>query len=159
MLVLMFRVAEVDYAVAVRAVIEVVPRVALRDIPHAPAYLAGLLRYRGGAVPVVDLGLLMGGRACVDRLDTRIILVDSGIHGGSVSGSGSGFLGLVAERVEDVRVVDESRRAVAGLEIAGASYLGSVYETDDGLLQLVEPAKILVGLSIVAQGGGDAITA
>jgi chemotaxis-related protein WspB len=148
MLVLMFRVADVAYAVSVKRVVEVVPRVTLREIPHAPVYLAGLLRYRGGAVPVVDLGLLMGGSACVDRLDTRIILVDGGVHGGS----GLGFLGLIAERVEDVLVVDESLRAVAGLEIGGARYLGPVYETEDGLLQLVEPGKILGGLAIQPTG-------
>jgi chemotaxis-related protein WspB len=128
----------------VRRVVEVVPRVELRALPHAPGYLVGLLRYRGGAVPVVDLGLLMGGSACRDRLDTRIILIDGGLHGGS----GLGFLGLVAERVEDVLAVDESRRAVVGLEIANAPYLGTVYETDDGLLQLVEPGKIIDGLAI-----------
>jgi chemotaxis-related protein WspB len=143
MLVLTFRVAGVPYAVAARRVVEVVPRVELRLIPHAPKYLAGLLRYRGGAVPVVDLGLLMGEAACVDRLDTRIILVEAG----------SGLLGLVAERVDDVRLVDESRRAVAGLEIGDAPYLGPIYETDDGLLQLVDPGKILVG-SVAEDAGG-----
>ena len=96
MLVLIFRVAEVAYGVGVKRVIEVVPRVALREIPHAPSFLVGLLRYRGGAVPVVDLGLLIDGKACADRLDTRIILVDGGVHGGS----GPGYLGLIAERVE-----------------------------------------------------------
>ena len=124
--------------------VEVVPRVELRTLPHAAGYLVGLLRYRGGAVPVVDLGLLMGDAACRDRLDTRIILVDAGIHGGS----GLGFLGLVAERVDDVLAVDESKRAVVGLEITNAPYLGAVYETDAGLLQLVEPGKILERLTI-----------
>lgn len=141
MLVLTFRVAEIPYAVAVGRVVEVVPRVALREIPHAPRYLAGLLRYRGGAVPVVDLGLLMGDAACADRLDTRIILVARGGDGGA----GSGYIGLIAERVDNVQLVDESRRAVAGLEIGGAPYLGPIYETDDGLLQLVEPGKIQAG--------------
>jgi chemotaxis-related protein WspB len=156
MLVLKFRVAEVPYAVAVRRVVEVVPRVALRELPHAPRYLAGLLRYRGGAVPVVDLGLLMGDSACVERLDTRIILVDGGVHGGT----SLGYVGLIAERVDDVRLVDESRRAVSGLEIGDAPYLGAVYETDDGLLQLVEPGKIQVGMAAEAprmrvDGGGE----
>ncbi len=151
MLVLTFRVADVPYAVAVRRVVEVVPRVALRAIPHAPRFLAGLLRYRGGAVPVVDLGLLMGETACCDRLDTRIILVDCGLHGGE----GLGYLGLIAERVDNVQLVDESKRAVAGLEIGGALYLGPIYETDDGLLQLVEPAKIPVGASVPIDGGAS----
>ena len=146
MLVLTFRVAEVPYAISVRQVVEVVPRVALRAVPRAPGYLAGLLRYRGGAVPVIDLGLLMGDAACEDRLDTRIILVDGGVHGGN----GLGFLGLIAERVDDVRAVDESRRAVAGLDIQEAPYLGPVYEADDGLIQLIEPGKILEGMAITA---------
>jgi chemotaxis-related protein WspB len=149
MLVLTFRVAGVPYAVAVRRVVEVVPRVALRAIPHAPGHLAGLLRYRGGAVPVVDLGLLMGDTACSDRLDTRIILVDCGVHGGE----GLGYLGLIAERVDNVQLVDESRRTVSGLEIGDAPYLGPIYEVDDGLLQLIEPGKIQAGASVPIDGG------
>jgi chemotaxis-related protein WspB len=145
MMVLMFRVAEVDYGVAVKRVIEVVPRVALRGVPHAPDYLAGLLRYRGGVVPVVDLGLLMGGVGCREQLDTRIILLDAGRRGG-------GLVGLVAERVDDFRPIDESRRAVAGLEIGAAPYLGTVFETDDGLLQLIEPDQVLGELSPFVDG-------
>jgi chemotaxis-related protein WspB len=151
MLVLTFRVAEVPYAVAVRRVVEVVPRVPLRAVPHAPAYLAGLLRYRGGAVPVVDLGLLMGSVACSDRLDTRIILVDCGGRGGE----GLSLLGLIAERVENVQLVDEARRTVAGLEIGNAPYLGPIYEVDDGLLQLIEPGKIQAGAAIPIDGGSS----
>jgi len=146
MLVLTFRVAEVPYAVAVSRVVEVVPRVALRAIPHAPGSLVGILRYRGGAVPVVDLGLLMGSDACSERLDTRIILVDRG--------RGLGYLGLIAERVDNVQVVDESRRTVAGLEIGDAPYLGPIYEVDDGLLQLIEPSKITAGTAALIDGGG-----
>jgi chemotaxis-related protein WspB len=153
MLVLTFRIAEVPYGVAVKRVVEVVPRVALRAIPHAPDYLAGLLRYRGGAVPVVDLGLLLGDSACRDRLDTRIVLVDGGLHGGSQTG----FLGLIAERVDDVRAVDESKRTVAGLEIGQAPYLGAVFETDEGLLQLLEPNRILGGMAIAVTDDGGAV--
>ena len=151
MLVLTFRISEVAYGVAVKRVVEVVPRVPLREIPHAPNYLMGLLRYRGGAVAVVDLGLLLGGSACRDRLDTRIILVDGG------PGSGASFLGLIAERVENVRTVEEARRTVAGLEIGRAPYLGAVYETDEGLLQLLEPHKILVGSAVLASDQGEAV--
>ena len=136
MLVLTFRVAGLPYGVAVGRVVEVVPRVPLRALPHAPGHLAGLLRYRGDAIPVVDLGLLMGGTAAPDRLDTRIVLVDAG---------GGARLGLIAERVEDVREVDESRRASGGADVADAPYLGAVYEVDGGLLQLVEPSRVPTG--------------
>jgi chemotaxis-related protein WspB len=148
MLVLTFRVAEVAYAIAVASIVEVVPRVPLRAVPHAPAHLAGLLRYRGGVVQVVDLGLLMGREACRERLDTRIILADAGPAGGCV-------IGLVADQVDDVRPVDESRRAVAGIEIGAAPYLGAVFETDEGLLQLIEPDRVLGGLSPVVDGAAS----
>ncbi len=77
MLLLTFTAAGEHYALDVAGVIELVPRVELRAIPHAPAFLAGLLGYRGEVVPVIDLGLLLGSSPCPDRLSTRIILVNS----------------------------------------------------------------------------------
>src|SRR4051794_7179766 len=77
MLLLTFRAAESFYAVDVSRVVEVVPRIDLRRLPHAPAFLAGVFDYRGMVVPVVDLGVLLGSESCADRLSTRIILVDS----------------------------------------------------------------------------------
>ena len=76
MLLLTFTAGLNRYAVDVARVIELVPRVELRPIPHAPAFLAGLLGYRGKVVPVIDLGLLLDVAPCQDRLSTRIILVD-----------------------------------------------------------------------------------
>ena len=60
MLLLTFRAAENLYAVDVTRVVEVVPRVDLRRLPHAPDFLAGLFDYRGAVVPVIDLGILLG---------------------------------------------------------------------------------------------------
>ena len=64
MLLLVFRVAGDPYAIEATRVVEVVPRVELRALPHArPEALAGLFRYRGQMVPVIDLGVLLGSRA------------------------------------------------------------------------------------------------
>ena len=76
MLLLTFTAGANRYAVDVARVVEVVPRVELRKIPHAPAFLAGLLGYRGKVVPVIDLGLLLDVAPCRDCLSTRIILVN-----------------------------------------------------------------------------------
>ena len=50
------------------------------------------------------------------------------------------------------------KRAVAGLEIVESPYLGPVYEADDGLIQLIEPGKILEGRTVASlePGGGAA---
>lgn len=140
MLVLTFRVADAPFAVAVGRVVEVVPRVPLRALPHAPAYLAGLLHFRGRAVPVVDLGSLIGGSPCANRLNTRIILVETGGRG---TGKPKNLLGLVAERVDDVRAVDAAAAALPASSYEEAPYLGAVFQVDDGLIQMVEPDRVL----------------
>ena len=76
MLLLTFTAGANRYAVDVTRVVELVPRVELQLIPHAPAFLAGLLGYRGKVVPVIDLGLLLDVAPCRDCLSTRIILVN-----------------------------------------------------------------------------------
>jgi len=139
MLVLTFQVDEIVYAVPVKQVIEVVPRVGLRRVPHAPECFLGLLHYRGSALPVIDLGLLMGRSACVDRLDTRILLVR-----GPVAGEEDDRLGLLAEQVNELVEVDDARMAMRAPLMLNAPYLGRVYETQAGLLQMIDPGRIAV---------------
>ena len=76
MLLLTFQAAGQLYAVDAARIVEVVPRVNLRPLPHAQAFLAGVFEYRGDVVLVVDLGVLLGAEPAPDRLSTRIILVD-----------------------------------------------------------------------------------
>lgn len=143
MLVLTFQVAGMAYAVAAARVVEVVPRVELRPIPHAPAHMVGLLRYRGWAVPVADLGLLMGSGPCRDRLDTRIILVKVD----AAEGQGSSHVGLIAERVEGVQRVDPADRAIETLDLPDAPFLGEAYQLEEGLFQMIDPARIAMNLA------------
>ena len=147
MLVLTFQVDQILYAVPVSQVIEVIPRVELRPVPHAPLCFLGLLRYRGSAIPVIDLGLLMGRAACVDRLDTRILLVRTGL-----SDHRDDRLGLLAEQVNELTDVDAAHSALRTPRLRSAPYLGEVYETATGLLQLIDPGQITVTRGIEASG-------
>ena len=100
-------------------IVEIVPRVELRSVPHAPVFLAGLLGYRGHVVPVIDLCLLLDVAPCRDCLSTRIILVSVAPNDPNQSKpdrgeSGEGrrltpdqkqptnLLGLIAEHVSDL---------------------------------------------------------
>ena len=113
MLILMFRTAENLYAFDAVRVAEVVPRVAVRPIPHAPAYLAGLLSYRGQAVPAVDFGVLIGTNPSRDALSTRVILTEFTGHDGATR-----LIGVIAEDVSHLKTV-EAGQVVAGLHPAG----------------------------------------
>jgi chemotaxis-related protein WspB len=141
MLLLTFLVHGEPYALDVAGVIELVPRVELRAIPHAPAYLAGLLGYRGEVVPVIDLGLLLGSSPGADRLSTRIILVKS-TPDAQNRGGDARVLGLIAERVIDLVEVAPEQVAPAPVHLARAPYLGAIARTDRGFAPLIEAAEL-----------------
>ena len=148
MLLLTFTAAGEPYALDAAGIVELVPHVGLRAIPHAPTHLAGLLFYRGGVVPVIDLGLLLGSSPCADRLSTRIILVKSPA-GGQNRGDGSAgayreprLLGLIAERVIDLVEIEPDRIAPAPVQLARAPYLGAIARTDRGFVPLIEVAGL-----------------
>jgi chemotaxis-related protein WspB len=150
MLLLTFTAAGEPYALDVAGIVELVPRVGLRAVPHAAAYLAGLLGFRGGVVPVIDLGLLLGSSPCADRLSTRIILVKSS-PGGQNRGKGPGepdqgpnLLGLIAEQVIDLIEVEPERITPAPVHLAGVPYLGAIARTDRGFVPLISISSLVI---------------
>jgi chemotaxis-related protein WspB len=160
MLLLTFTAGANRYAVDVTRVVELVPRVELRLIPHAPAFLAGLLVYRGNVVPVIDLGLLLDVAPCRDCLSTRIILVNDspGDHNRWIQNrEGSrketreaqanpnpapNLLGLVAEHVSDLTYVRPEQILPAPVQLPQTPYLGPTVQTDQGIVQLIVVEKV-----------------
>lgn len=138
MLLLTFQAAGQRYAVDAARVVEVVPRVRTRPLPHAPAHLTGVFEYRGEVVSVVDLGTLLGSSAAPDRLSTRIVLVD---RGGDARRRE--LLGLVAEHVDDLASVDPAAFAPLPATIPDAPYLGGIAEIASGMVQILLVDKVL----------------
>jgi len=166
MLLLTFRAGGNSYAVDVAHVVEVVPRVDLRRLPHAPDFIAGLFDYRGTVVPVIDLGIRLGSEGCRDRLSTRIILVNSrpADHNlreadgdpatwdhdqepRSVRTTGQDhrpwLLGLIAEQVSDVTSVKPEQVISTSIQLPQAPYLGAIVDIDHQMIQLMATDKIL----------------
>jgi chemotaxis-related protein WspB len=138
MLLLVFRVAGDAYAVEAIRVVRVVPCVELRALPHAPEGLAGLFRYRGRMVPVIDLGLVLGNRPSSPLLSTRIVLV-----GDRSPVRDEAVLGLIAEHVSDVRAVADSAIASPPSVLGRHPYLGPIASTETGLIPLIAVDRVL----------------
>ena len=136
MLLMKFEIGAVAYAIDSACIEEVVPWVQLRSVPHAPAYLPGVFHYRGKVIPVVDLSLLLGGAAVLDRLSTRIMVVRT-------KQDGSRLLGLLACRVSDLVRVEPAKLQPAAVQLTRAPYLGPVAETVEGLVQILNVDQIL----------------
>ncbi len=160
MLLLTFIAGANRYAIDVARVVELVPRVELRSIPHAPPFLAGLLGYRGKVVPVIDLGLLVGAAPCRDCLSTRIILVndapDDHNHGKddpdessknrrrSLSNPmpDSSLLGLIGEQVSDLTNVRPEQIVPSPIRLLQVPFLDAIVQTDHGIVQLIAVERI-----------------
>jgi chemotaxis-related protein WspB len=135
MLSLLFSLGESVYAIPARSVVEVVPHVALRPLPGAPAWVCGLLAYRGRVVPVVDLGRKLFGTPCESsRLSSRIVVVEAE--------SGRRF-GVLTERVSDVRSISLEDSAPG--ELDGARHVAATVLEHGRMIQLLDVGAILPG--------------
>jgi chemotaxis-related protein WspB len=138
MLFLLFDLGADRYAIDASQVAEVLPVVTIKEIPHAPAAVAGALSYRGAPVPVVDLSQLALGRDARRRMSTRIILVhyDAGR-------AGRRLLGLIAEHVTGTMRRDAGEFLPTGVSGGAAPYLGPVASDRQGLIQRIDVQALL----------------
>ena len=148
MLLLLLQSAADLFAIEARQVVEVIPRVALRSLPHAPRGIEGLLSYRGSVVPVIDLSIWLGASPSRDALSTRIIVARWLRPTGEIR-----TIGLIAENVINLQNVDDSRKRMATTHLETARYLGAVYQLDRGLVQIIRIERLLdVGLEAALFG-------
>ena len=136
MKVLVFHIGVDRYGLPLAGVKRVLPVVALKHIPLAPPFVAGLMDLHGEPVPVLDLSRLAGLAPKQLWFDTRIILVDYPLPGGA-----SASLGLLAEHVSGIEPVDPGALREPG--VGGAAFLGKVAGAAAGMLQIVELDHLL----------------
>jgi chemotaxis-related protein WspB len=133
LLIVCCRVGDAAWGFDARDVVSVVPAVVRRPVPQAPPVVAGLVRWRGGLLPVLDLGVLLGGTPCRERLDTRILVLRRD----------AGLVGLRAERVTDTAEIPAESFLPSPIASPDAAWLGPVAMHEGELLQLVRPGALL----------------
>ena len=136
MKVLVFQIGADRYGLPLAGVKRVLPVVALKHIPLAPPFVAGLMDLHGEPVPVVDLSHLAGLAPEQIWFDTRIILVDYPLPGRATAS-----LGLLAEHVSGIEPVQPGALREPG--VGGAAFLGRVASSAAGMLQIVELEQLL----------------
>ncbi len=129
MLFLQFEIGEDRYLIAATDVVEVVPPARLKKIPNTPSYVAGLLNYRGEAIPVVDLCYLMTGQVCKHKLSSRIAVVTY-----RRSGKQKVSIGLLIEHMTETAVWDESDFSDSGVKMKENGYFGDVVIANKGTI-------------------------
>ena len=137
-LFLLFHLGEERYALDTGQIAEVLPLVGIRQIPHAPHAVAGVLNHRGAPVPVIDLCQLTMGRPAQRRLDTRIVVVHHCGDNGTTR-----LLGLIAERATETLRLDAAGFNPSGITNAATPFLGPVTTHARGLVQRIEVNQLL----------------
>jgi chemotaxis-related protein WspB len=139
-------------------VVEVLPLVALKHVPHAPRGVVGLLNYRGQPLPVIDLSLLALGCPVAHRVSTRLLILRWGIGNSKVSrherlpfnnaaqtqpDRPARLLGMVVERATETVDKDPKDFQPAGVVSAAARYFGPVASDPRGFIQRIELDALL----------------
>ena len=75
MVYLLIQIGKDRYALEAAALVVVLPRVRLKQIPQAVAGVVGVFNYHGQPVPVVDLSAMALGVPSEESLSTRLLLV------------------------------------------------------------------------------------
>lgn len=138
MLFLLFEIGNERYCLEVSRIIEIVPMVFFKKIPHAPEYVAGLFNYRGNIVPVIDLSMLFSNRPSKPLFSTRIIVVDY-----TGSDNQRHIFGLLAEKATETISCNKEDFKPQGIKVESAKYLGDVIFDENGMIQRIKIEKLL----------------
>jgi chemotaxis-related protein WspB len=133
MLILPLHAGGERYGVPCRDVIEVVPSIPVRKVPHAPPHLLGLFSYRGAMTPVIDLARLLIGVDSIARLSTRVVLVRAE---GRV-------VGIRAEGVTEPIELPATAKGQPIMAVGGATYFGEIVATDGSSIHMLRVEGLL----------------
>ncbi|WP_300723528.1 chemotaxis protein CheW [Pseudomonas sp.] len=132
-LFLVFYIGDERYALPATDVVEVLPRLPLKPIAQAPAWVAGVFSHRGQMVPVIDISAMTFGNTAVERTSTRLVLVN---YRGRL-------LGLMLEQATDTLRCSADDFQPYGLDNRDAPYLGPVRKDERGLVQWITISDLL----------------
>ena len=140
MQLLSFTVGDEEYAIESRRVIEVLPLVTPRPIPHMPAFVRGIFIHRGQLVPLVDLGWLLANHPLRERLSTRVIVVEFSSAGDPVQQQ-TIRLGVMAETVLSLCSTSDAEASLPAMH--PAPYLGRVLRFGHRAIQILDVEHLL----------------
>jgi purine-binding chemotaxis protein CheW len=142
---LSFTINEENYAVNVAKVLEVLQNEHITPVPNAPAFIRGILNFRGEVVPVFDTRIrfnLTGGKSS----NYNIIVLD-------VSGENSALrLGAIVDKVDDViSLHDEEIKQVPAMSSDyNTDFLHGIYKQGKSFTMVLNVEKVFTAKELSA---------
>lgn len=136
---LTFRIGEDVYGLDILRVREIRGWSKPREIPNLPPFIKGVIDFRGGIVPIIDLRLRFHLASAVYDKETVVILVSVQQDGRET------IMGIVVDRVADVMDVqpkDIKQRPNLGTRL-DTRYLPGIVKRGDIMVLLVDVDELL----------------
>jgi len=127
--------ADQAFGMTISSCREVVPGNKITPVPHAPAFISGIVNIRGEVITVVDLRVLFGYQSMTGSLDAAIIRLKDGGRN----------IGLRADRISDVITVDPERieSSPAHLSELEARYISAIINFEHLTVAVLDASRIL----------------
>ncbi len=128
MLMLLLYVGSECYALDACPIVEIIPKVHFKKIPHTADYVSGLITYGGTPVPVIDMPQIIEKRPSSPAMHTRIIIVQQGEQ----------LLGLIGEKVTTTVDLASEQFIRSGVQVKDLPFLGGVYRSGEQSIQFIQ---------------------
>ncbi len=147
------RVEKTLYGMPISHILEIVGSVRPQPVPLAPAYIGGLVHYRGDVVTAVSLRQLIGLPPKDAAQDILVLESAGGCFGLLVDSVGEVLTVSAADYEANPSILEESRR----------SFLAGAYKLKGGLLVMhdpdpLDPLRLGAAKSAPAQPTGNTST-
>lgn len=129
-----------ELALPIADVRETLPIQPITRVILTPPCLAGVFSLRGDIVPAIDLAVLLGLERTEIGDDSRIVVVDDG----------STTLGIIVDRLRDLRTIDALEPSPSHLSPAVAQLLAGVAATSSGTVRVLALQAIITAEPLVA---------
>lgn len=132
---LCFRVVREEYAISLMDIKEIIKPRCVTEIPHAPAFITGIISLRGAIIPIVDMRLRLGFSAEASTPRERFVVVKKR----------DGFYGLLVDEVYQVITLAQQplEKPPAVLEGSDREFVKGIGRYGDRMFILMDLEKVL----------------
>ena len=132
---LSFKLDQEDYAVEIMAVREIRSWSHADPLPHAPAYMRGMINLRGILLPVLDLSARLGmAPVDADRRSAVIVVQVNDQNLGLLVGEVSDILDIGTEALQSPPEVADD---------GGAGYVSALAVTEERMVRILDLGRLL----------------
>jgi chemotaxis signal transduction protein len=137
MIVLPFKIADDNYCIDITNIVEVIPVVKIIDLPGTPAYIEGLINYRGEIVPLVNIGDFFSKPKINYFLSTRIIIIDN-----KSNKLKSKFVAILAEQATETMSLNPNLLKETGFSENSNLLVDKIYQSNDLIIKHINLDKL-----------------